>query len=230
MPGSYKDRSSRPAHIRYARRTGCCTSTQPNAEGGGGWPRGAAGQVTLGRAPRAAQPGASRASPGPRRVATTARRHRAGLHVPARAPWLARARHAGREAVLRLLDSAEPNPPHTTCSARARAAHASAAAARGHRRAFRLNCCWPGLSPRAGLVCVLGEARSGRLLAERGRVWCARLRGGLLGLGEEAHRFLVMALASAGRGARGRAGGASQADRAIAETSNHAHVRLRRVA
>jgi DNA repair protein RecO (recombination protein O) len=65
-----------------------------------------------------------------------------------------------------------------------------------------------------------------------GGVVCAGCEAGSFPLGEEAHRFLVGALArplSETPHAPGRA--LAQADRAIAETLEyHAHVRLRRIA
>jgi DNA repair protein RecO (recombination protein O) len=63
-------------------------------------------------------------------------------------------------------------------------------------------------------------------------VVCAGCEEGSFPLGEDAHRFLVEALArplSEAPGASERA--LAQADRAVAETlEHHAHVRLRRVA
>ena len=88
------------------------------------------------------------------------------------------------EAVLRLLDSAEPNP------ARLQPALPRARAAQRERRGgppvtgaglSPQVAVGRGLRPRAGLVCVLRRGRaSGRLLAERGRGGVRRLRGGLV--------------------------------------------------
>jgi DNA repair protein RecO (recombination protein O) len=63
-------------------------------------------------------------------------------------------------------------------------------------------------------------------------VVCAGCEAGSFPLGEEAHRFLVTALARPlSETPQAPEGALAQADRAIAETLEyHAHVRLRRIA
>ena len=155
------------------------------------------------------------------------REHRAALERGAQAC----------EAVLRLLDSTEPNPPayNLLCNELALlderpgareplpgARVPPQAAARGRLRA------------RAGLVRGLRRGGAPRRASRRapGGVVCAGCEAGSFPLGHEAHAFLVDALArplAEAPDAPERA--LQQADRALAETMEyHAHVRLRRVA
>jgi len=140
------------------------------------------------------------------------------------------------EAVLRLLDSTEPNRPAYNLLSNELAlldAHADAAC-RAQALAFRLKLLLAaGFAPELGSCAACGETEHlGAFSPSAGGVVCAGCEAGSFTLSEEAHRFLVEALAhplSAIPKAPERA--LSQADRAIAETlEHHAHVRLRRVA
>ncbi len=140
------------------------------------------------------------------------------------------------EAVLRLLDSSEPNPPayNLLCNELALLDADPALACRSHALAFRLKLLLAaGFAPELASCASCGEAEHlGGFSPSAGGVVCAGCEAGSFPLGEEAHRFLVDALAhplSEAPAAPDRA--LSQADRAVAETlEHHAHVRLRRVA
>jgi len=151
------------------------------------------------------------------------------------------------DAVLRLLDTTDPNPPayNLLCHELALLEADPRAATRAQALAFRaklllaagfapeLASCascgerehLAGFSPSAGgVVCAACLSRG---VSPRGHPEC-----GAFPLGAEGHAFLVEALArpltdfpSASESAL------RQADRALAETlEHHAHVRLRRVA
>jgi len=140
------------------------------------------------------------------------------------------------EAVLRLLDSAEPNPPayNLLCNELALLDMHADAASRAQALAFRLKLLLAaGFAPELGSCAACGETEHlGAFSPSAGGVVCAGCEAGSFPLSEEAHRFLVEALAgplSATPEAPQKA--LSQADRAIAETlEHHAHVRLRRLA
>jgi DNA repair protein RecO (recombination protein O) len=140
------------------------------------------------------------------------------------------------EAVLRLLDSAEPNRPayNLLCNELALLDARTEAATRAQALAFRLKLLLAaGFAPELGSCAACGETEHlAAFSPSAGGVACAGCEAGSFPLSEEAHRFLVEALAgplSAAPDATPRA--LSQADRAIAETlEHHAHVRLRRVA
>jgi DNA repair protein RecO (recombination protein O) len=140
------------------------------------------------------------------------------------------------DAVLRLLDSAEPNPPayNLLCRQLALLDADTHAASRANALAFRLKLLLAaGFMPELGSCATCGEREhlSG-FSAGAGGVVCASCEAGSFPLDADAHAFLVGALArplaetpEAGEGAL------RQADRAIAETlEHHAHVKLRRVA
>ncbi len=140
------------------------------------------------------------------------------------------------EAVLRLLDSNEPNRPAYNLLSNELAlldAHPERAG-RAQALAFRLKLLLAaGFAPELASCAACGDVEHmGGFSPAAGGVVCAGCEAGSFPLGEEAHRFLVEALArplSDTPDAPGRA--LSQADRAIAETLEyHAHVRLRRVA
>jgi DNA repair protein RecO (recombination protein O) len=140
------------------------------------------------------------------------------------------------EAVLRLLDSTEPNPPayNLLCNELALLDASAPAAGRGHALAFRLKLLLAaGFAPELASCASCGEAEhlSG-FSPSAGGVVCSGCEAGSFPLGEEAHRFLVTALARPlAEAPEAAAGALSQADRAINETLEfHAHVRLRRVA
>ncbi|HZN90848.1 MAG TPA: DNA repair protein RecO [Thermoleophilaceae bacterium] len=140
------------------------------------------------------------------------------------------------EAVLRLLDSTEPNRPayNLLCNELALLDASPDGACRAGALAFRLKLLLSaGFAPELGSCASCGETEHlGAFSPSAGGVVCAGCEAGSFPLDEEGHRFLVEALArplSERPGASERALG--QADRAIAETIEyHAHVRLRRVA
>jgi DNA repair protein RecO (recombination protein O) len=140
------------------------------------------------------------------------------------------------DAVLRLLDSNEPNRPAYNLLARELALLDSSpeAAVRAQALAFRLKLLLAaGFAPELASCAACGEAEHlGAFSPSAGGVVCAGCEAGSFPLGGEAHRFLVDALArplAEAPDAPERA--LQQADRALAETMEyHAHVRLRRVA
>jgi DNA repair protein RecO (recombination protein O) len=139
------------------------------------------------------------------------------------------------EAVLRLLDSSDPNPPayNLLCNELALLDAEPERACRAHALAFRLKLLLAaGFAPELAACASCGAAgQIGAFSPSAGGVVCAACEAGSFPLGEEAHRFLVDALArplSETPTAPDRA--LAQADRALAETMEyHAHVRLRRV-
>ncbi len=140
------------------------------------------------------------------------------------------------EAVLRLLDSTEPNRPayNLLCNELALLDASPDGACRAGALAFRLKLLLSaGFAPELGSCASCGETEHlGAFSPSAGGIVCSGCEAGSFPLGEEGHRFLVEALArplSERPRASERALG--QADRAIAETMEfHAHVRLRRVA
>ena len=140
------------------------------------------------------------------------------------------------DAVLRLLDSTDPNRPayNLLCNELALLDGDPATATRSHALAFRMKLLLAtGFAPELASCASCGERHDlGGFSPSAGGVTCAGCEAGSFPLGEEAHTFLAEAL---GRplaevpGASDRA--LAQADRALAETlEHHAHVRLRRVA
>src|SRR3954447_3460834 len=140
------------------------------------------------------------------------------------------------DAVLRLLDSTEPNRPAYNLLAHELALLDANpdAAVRSQALAFRLKLLLAaGFAPELASCASCGEREHiGAFSAAAGGVVCPGCEAGSFPLSEEAHSFLVDALArplADYPGASDRALG--QADRAIGETlEHHAHVRLRRVA
>ena len=140
------------------------------------------------------------------------------------------------EAVLRLLDSAEPNRPayNLLCHELALLDADPAAASRAQALAFRLKLLLAaGFAPELAACAACGEREHlGALLARAPAAWSApAARPARSRSASEAHAFLVEALARPLAEAPEAAERAlAQADRAIAETlEHHAHVRLRRV-
>jgi DNA repair protein RecO (recombination protein O) len=139
------------------------------------------------------------------------------------------------EAVLRLLDSSDPNPPayNLLCNELALLDAEPERACRAHALAFRLKLLLAaGFAPELAACASCGAVgQIGAFSPSAGGVVCAACESGSFPLGEEAHRFLVDVLArplSETPTAPDRA--LAQADRALAETMEyHAHVRLRRV-
>jgi DNA repair protein RecO (recombination protein O) len=140
------------------------------------------------------------------------------------------------EAVLRLLDSTEPNRPayNLLCNELALLDAHPGAATRAQALAFRIKLLLvAGFAPELSSCAACGESEHiGAFSPSAGGVVCAGCEAGSFPLGEEAHRFLTEALARPLADAPNAPERAlSPADRAIAETlEHHAHVRLRRVA
>jgi DNA repair protein RecO (recombination protein O) len=140
-----------------------------------------------------------------------------------------------REAVLRLLDSNEPNRPayNLLCNELSLLDAQPELATRAQALAFRLKLLLAaGFAPELASCAACGDAEHlGAFSPSAGGVVCAGCEAGSFPLDEDAHRFLVTALArplAETPAAPVRA--LSQADRAIVETAEyHAHVRLRRV-
>jgi DNA repair protein RecO (recombination protein O) len=140
------------------------------------------------------------------------------------------------EAVLRLLDSQEPNPAayNLLCHELQLLDRRPEAATRAQALAFRLKLLLAaGFAPELAACASCGEQEHlSAFSASAGGVVCPGCEAGSFGIDEEAHSFLVAALGrplAEAQDASERALG--QADRAIAETMEyHAHVRLRRVA
>jgi DNA repair protein RecO (recombination protein O) len=139
------------------------------------------------------------------------------------------------EAVLRLFDSAEPNRPayNLLCHELALLDADAALATRAQALVFRMKLLLAaGFVPELAGCAACGEREHiGAFSAAAGGVVCPGCEAGSFPLSEEAHRFMVDALAKplseapeAGEPAL------RQADRAIAETvEHHAHVRMRRL-
>jgi DNA repair protein RecO (recombination protein O) len=140
------------------------------------------------------------------------------------------------DAVLKLLDSGEPNQPayNLLCNELALLDSDPGAATRAQALAFRAKLLLAaGFAPELASCASCGETEHlGAFSPSAGGVVCAGCEAGSFPLGREAHEFLVAALARPLSEAPSAPEGAlSQADRALAETlEHHAHVRLRRVA
>jgi DNA repair protein RecO (recombination protein O) len=151
-----------------------------------------------------------------------------------RRPSLERASQAC-EAVLRLLDSSEPNQPayNLLCNELALLDSHPPAATRAQALAFRVKLLLAaGFAPELSACAACGESEHlGAFSPSAGGVVCAGCEAGSFPLSAEAHAFLVEALARPLADAPAAPEPAlSQADRALAETlEHHAHVRLRRV-
>ena len=139
------------------------------------------------------------------------------------------------EAVLRLFDSAEPNRPayNLLCHELALLDADHGLATRAQALAFRMKLLLAaGFVPELGACATCGEREhlSG-FSAAAGGVVCPGCEAAAFPLSEEAHRFMVEALAKPLSEAPAAAEPAlRQADRAIGETADHhAHVHLRRL-
>lgn len=142
------------------------------------------------------------------------------------------------DAVLRLLDSAEPNPPAYNLLCRylalldepEREGVTSLATALSFRLKLALAA---GFSPELASCARCGEAEHlVGFSGAAGGVVCASCEAGSFPLSEEAHRFMVEAIAQplAEAPVAGEAE-LRQAERAIGETlEHHAHVQLRSAA
>jgi len=144
----------------------------------------------------------------------------------------------GCDAVLRLLDSAEPNPPAYNLLCRYLALlddqAVPAAASLETALAFRLKLALAaGFSPELAACARCGEAdHLVGFSGAAGGVVCAACEAGAFPLSEEAHGFMVAAVAEPLAEAPPASEGAlRQAERAIGETlEHHAHVQLRSAA
>src|SRR3954447_20822556 len=140
------------------------------------------------------------------------------------------------DAVLRVLDSAEPNRPayNLLCHELALLDTDAAAATRAQALAFRLKLLLAaGFAPELAACASCGDRdHLTAYSASAGGVVCPGCEAGSFNLQPDAHRFLAEALSRPLAEAPAAPEGAlRQADRAIAETlEHHAHVRLRRVA
>jgi DNA repair protein RecO (recombination protein O) len=142
------------------------------------------------------------------------------------------------DAVLRLLDSAEPNPPAYNLLCRYLALlddpGSPRAAALETALSFRLKLALAaGFFPELAACARCGEAdHLVGFSGAAGGVVCAACEAGSFPLSEQAHGFMVAALAAPLAGAPGAGEGAlRQVERAIGETlEHHAHVQLRSAA
>ena len=140
------------------------------------------------------------------------------------------------EAVLRLLDSTESNRPayNLLCHELGLLDSRPESATRAQALAFRAKLLLAaGFAPELASCAACGEAEHlGGFSPSAGGVVCASCEAGSFPLSEEAHRFLVTALARPlAESPQAPEPALAQADRAIAETLEyHAHVRLARVA
>ncbi len=142
------------------------------------------------------------------------------------------------DAVLRLLDSAEPNPPAYNLLCRYLGMlddpTAERAASLESMLSFRLKLALAaGFSPGAGLLRALrGGGPPDRLLRRRRRGRLRRCEAGSFELSEEAHRFMVEAMARPlAEAPQADERALRQVERAVGETlEHHAHVRLRAAA
>jgi DNA repair protein RecO (recombination protein O) len=139
------------------------------------------------------------------------------------------------DAVLRLLDSGEPNRPayNLLCNELALLDADAGAATRAQALGFRAKLLLAaGFAPELASCATCGETEHlGAFSPGAGGVVCAGCEAGAFPLGGEAHAFLVAALARPLADCPEAPEPAlSQADRALTETlEHHAHVRLRRL-
>lgn len=141
----------------------------------------------------------------------------------------------GCDAVLRLLDEAQPNPGAYNLLCRYLAIlDAGEGAELSVALAFRLKLALvAGFAPELASCARCGEVDD--LVAfsgAAGGVVCSACEQGGFGVGEEAHRFMVTALGSPlAEAPEASAQALRQVERAIGETlEHHAHVRLRSAA
>jgi DNA repair protein RecO (recombination protein O) len=142
------------------------------------------------------------------------------------------------DAVLRLLDSAEPNPPAYNLLCRYLAMLDDPALPRATALetalSFRLKLAMvAGFSPELASCARCGEAdHLTGFSGAAGGVVCSSCEAGSFGLSEAAHRFMVEALAkSLAEAPEAAERELRQVERAVGETlEHHAHVRLRAAA
>jgi DNA repair protein RecO (recombination protein O) len=142
------------------------------------------------------------------------------------------------DAMLRLLDSAESNPPayNLLCRYLAMLDDPALPGAAGIETAlsFRLKLALvAGFSPELASCARCGEAEHlTGFSGAAGGVVCAGCEAGAFELAEEAHRFMVNAIAKPlAEAPRAEERALRQVERAVGETlEHHAHVRLRAAA
>lgn len=142
----------------------------------------------------------------------------------------------GCDAVLRLLDTNEPNPAayNLLCNYLALLDRLPDSRGPGAALAFRLKLALAaGFAPELASCASCGEAEHLTAFSgAAGGVVCASCEGGGFPLSQEAHRFMVEALAKPlAEAPLAERSVVTQSDRAITETlEHHAHVRLRAAA
>lgn len=144
----------------------------------------------------------------------------------------------GCDAVLRLLDAAEPNPPAYNLLCRYLALLDDASEPRGAELqtalSFRLKLALvAGFAPELASCARCGEAEHlVGFSGAAGGVVCAGCEAGSFLLNEEAHRFMVQAVAKPlSEAPDGDPRALRQVERAVNETlEHHAHVQLRAAA
>jgi DNA repair protein RecO (recombination protein O) len=140
------------------------------------------------------------------------------------------------DAVLRLLDAAQPNPAayNLLCKYLALLDDHRREAGLAEALAFRLKLALAaGFAPELGSCARCGEAEHLTAFSgAAGGVVCASCEGGGFELSPEAHAFMVDGLARPlAEAPAADAGALRQAERAVTETlEHHAHVRLRAAA
>jgi len=142
------------------------------------------------------------------------------------------------DAVLRLLDSAEPNPPAYNLLCRYLALLDDPAEPRATALetalSFRIKLALvAGFSPELASCAHCGEAEHlVGFSGAAGGVVCAGCEAGAFPLGEEAHRFMVESLAKPlSEAPEAELPALRQCERAVGETlEHHAHVQLRAAA
>ena len=140
------------------------------------------------------------------------------------------------DAVLRLLDSTDPNRPayNLLCHELQLLDRDPGAASRAQALAFRMKLLLAsGFAPELAACASCGEREHlSAFSASAGGVVCPGCEAGAFPLSADAHRFLVAALSRPlSEYPAAPEPALAQADRAIGETlEHHAHVRLRRVA
>ena len=140
------------------------------------------------------------------------------------------------DSVLRLLDTNQPNPHayNLLCNYLGLLDTVPEARGAGTALAFRLKLALAaGFSPELASCATCGEAEHlNAFSGSAGGVVCAGCEGGGFPLSEEAHRFMVEALARPlAEAPVAEKAVAAQSDRAITETlEHHAHVHLRAAA
>jgi DNA repair protein RecO (recombination protein O) len=137
------------------------------------------------------------------------------------------------DAVLRLLDAAEPNPPayNLLCRYLALLDGGGDAVRLETAISFRLKLALAaGFSPELASCARCGEAEHLTAFSgAAGGAVCARCEAGSFPLSEEAHRFMVEAMARPlAEAPTAEPAALRQAERAVGETlEHHAHVQLR---